>query len=217
MNNPPYTGKTFLCLLCISVFSAFYFISCADTEPSILTVKSSVVFDFADKQSVPTVRFSVFVQPGKEVQRVRTIKVTCAANGYEWIISNPSRIVSDKGQWAGSTQLVPRYSEEINQGVYTVTYTDKADHSVDSTFSIVYPEGLIQAKAADVPGMMGGNRVENIAMYAENGKLLYYGPRKKNWNSDADIWNGSEDAVQMRICWCSSDESVICLMPPVHK
>jgi hypothetical protein len=207
------TGIFFLC----TTLFLFISLSCSDTEPEILTTDVSVIFDFADDRTEPVLRFSVFVEPYKELQRARYIKVTCPEDGYEWFVETPVLISSAKGQWAGSSCLYPRQGEDIMRGTYTVAYVDRADHEADGTFSVSYPEKLVHAKAGDVASILGEMKTESVALYAENSKLLYYGNRKKNWVTDADIWKEYPEAVRMRICLSVLKNSVICLMPPVLK
>lgn len=208
--------NTGIFFLCVSLFMLIS-LSCSDTEPEILSTDVSVIFDFTDDRTEPVLRFSVFVEPDKELQRAGNIKVVYPENGYEWFIETPVLVSSARGQWAGSSCLYPRQGEEIPRGTYTVTYTDRADHEAAGTFSVSYPEKLVHAKAGDVASILGEMKTETLALYAENSKLLYYGDRKKDWDTDEDIWKEYTEAVRMRVCLSSLKGAVVCLMPPVLR
>ncbi|MCK9169773.1 MAG: hypothetical protein M0P01_05100 [Treponema sp.] len=197
--------STFLfCSLCVS---------CANTTPEILSSSATVIFDYNDDSSVPLIRLSVFTETGSDVRRAAQIRISSKTEEYSWTVDNPQLLGSDNRQWAGYTNFAVPDAAVIPQGGYDLFYTDAEEHTVQTSFTVTYPEKLIESKSSDVKYVLGTYAKEMIAVYMSDGTLIYYNERKSKWTDDDAIWNEFKLASTMRICWTSPDNSVICLMP----
>jgi hypothetical protein len=203
----------FLYLSIVFILCCILFVSCANTAPEILSSNATVIFDYRDDSSVPQIRLSVFAETGSDVRRAAKIQISSKTGEYAWTVDDPLLIGSDSRQWAGYPNFVVPQSEPIPQGVYDLFYTDAEEHTVQTTFSVAYPEELIESKSLNVKNILGTSEKEMIAVYMSDGTLIYYNVRKQEWVNDDAVWNELKLASSMRICWTSSDGSVICLMP----
>ena len=195
-------------------------VSCADTHPETVSASCFVVFDYTDASRAASQRLCVFVQTKSAVQRTGAITVAHTKSSYEWQILEPVQFAYGTNQWAGSTVLLPRAGEPVLQGAYTVTYRNKLDEEVLESFSVLYPEALVQALPADMPSVLGKSAAQKIAVYAENEKLLYYGAAKNTWKTADDMWKEYGSAVKSRRCYeyrSSKNCTVICMLPPDYR
>jgi len=217
MRRPFFAEHDFFITIVTAAVSLFFFIACADEQPRIVSEEVRAVFDYQNHDKPPVSRLSVFLNTGSDCRRIRQIRITHSATGYEWIISDPVLIKSRDGQWCGSATLFPRYSENILQGAYSFTCTDLAGRMVSGMFTVTYPVQLADATAEQAGRFIGSGGTEYIVLYAESGKMLYYGARKNNWNTEEAVWKEYSDAAEMRTCLLSADGLVVCLLPPVYR
>ncbi|MCI1209558.1 MAG: hypothetical protein LKF96_08965 [Treponema sp.] len=191
--------------------------SCSSTAPQIIQTSAQVIFDYADAESAPDVRFSVFVKSDDNVRRFSTMTVGYPASGYEWKITEPELIASSDGEWAGWSKIEPRDSESIPQGTYTLDCTDAYGNETRTEFTMAYPEDLIRSRARDIPALLGNGSTEKFAVYSAGKTLLYYGPRKKGWTDTGKIWQDYKEGDSFRRCWTTSSDTVVCILPPVMR
>ncbi|MFA6856435.1 MAG: hypothetical protein WCR31_04430 [Treponema sp.] len=162
-------------------------------------------------------RLSVFAETGSDVRRAAQIRISSKTGEYAWTVDVPQLIGSDSRQWAGYTNFAVPEAAEFPQGVYDLFYTDAEEHTVQTTFSVIYPEKLIESKTSDVKNILGTSAKEMTAVYMPDGMLIYYNVRKSKWTDDNAIWNEFKLASTIRICWKSTDDSVVCLMPVLKR
>jgi hypothetical protein len=192
------------CILCVS---------CANTMPELISSSATVIFDYGDNSSVPLIRLSVFAETGSDVRRAAQIRISSKTGEYSWIVDDPQLIGSDSRQWAGYTNFAVPGDARFPQGIYNLLYTDAEEHTVQTAFSVTYPEKLIGSKTSDVKDILGISAKEMIAVYMPDGMLVYYNVRKSKWTDDKAIWDEFKLASTIRICWTLPDDTVVCLMP----
>lgn len=200
--------------LIIAAAASFFFLSCAESTPELSSVTGTAVFDFADNNSVPSVRISLFVSTASDARRVQKITATCLKSGYQWIIDNPRVISSDGKQWAGYTNIEPRTGETIATGKYSVLYTDAAGRETDMYFNISYPESLLTAKTDTIRACITSPLEDTAALYDAAGQLIYFGKAKESWQTADKVLFDYPDALIRRSCLSTPDLSVICMLPP---
>lgn len=207
----------FFCLFTVSVFFCGAFISCANTTPELLSSNATVIFDYRDDSSVPQMRLSVFTETGSDVRRAEQIRIVAKTGEYEWTAEEPQLIGSSNRQWAGYTNFAVPEPQQFPQGQYDLFYTDAEEHTVQTSFSVTYPERLAESKSSDARSILGTSAKEMLAVYMSDGTLIYYNTRKPEWKNNDSIWDEMKLASSIRICWTSSDGSVVCLMPAEER
>lgn len=204
---------SFTVIAALFVSGAFFLASCSDTTPQVTSVTPVVVFEFQDSTSAPTMRLSIFAET-TDVQRVKELRAVHEESGIQWRIASPRKISGkDAKTWAGYTNLVPASGSVIPLGKYTITYEDASERECEASFFITYPSTFVKSKAYEFPGLFMDNYTENIALYAIDGTLIYYGKRKSGWGTNANIRQDYMIADSMRICYTSLSGGVVCMMP----
>ena len=198
-------------LLCAVACVAFA--SCADAEPDIVSATGSVVFDYATDESLPASRLAVFVQTESEVQRVSSIQIVSKETGYRWNITAPNMLKSGDKQWACYTNLLPPEHERIPVGLYEFQYIDAAGEEAESTFTVSYSEKLLDTTSGNVRSVITSAKEESVALYDKNNVLIYFGKRKNNWSSNANILRDYNTAFTLRHCIAADSNRVVCLLP----
>ena len=200
----------FLCSF--SVILALFTISCSETEADVVSTSVSTVFDFADKESNPSVRLAIFLQVTNEVQRTESFTVSHEESGYSWTVAKPGIFSGLNKNYAYSANLKAPEGAEIPTGLYSVTYTDAAGNQDEIKFSVNYKKELLTSNSETFREFLP-NSNENIALYDDSGELLYMGKAKKTWTTNAAILKDYKLADTKRICYVSGGNSVVCMMP----
>ncbi|MCR5724720.1 MAG: hypothetical protein K6G80_06530 [Treponema sp.] len=204
--------RLFFCALSGALF--LFVSACSNSEPSVLSVTGSVVFDFQDAESAPASRLAVFVQTDTETQRADRITAVHADSGLSWQIDAPRMISGSDKNWAGYTNLQPAPGEAILKGVYTCQYVDAAGNEASAKVTVKYPDELLTATAETVRTCIQGAVTEYIALYSESGELMFFNKRRNSWHSNADIAKDYRNAYTMRSCLVTANNSIVCLLPP---
>ena len=194
------------------IFPAFS--SCSNVAPNIDVIQDTVVFDFPDSKSTPSMRLSVFVQTAADERKVDSVRLVHDASGLEWVCNSPRKVgETEKTVWAGYTNFVPATGSSIPLGLYTFHYVDMAGEESQSQFRVSYPESILKCTPENILSEIR-NYDELVAVYDADGILLYLGPRLENWSGDGDIKKSYGLAEKIRVCYRMEGGSVICMMPP---
>jgi hypothetical protein len=203
----------FISIIFFLFLSTVYFNSCSDSEPIITSVSDTVIFEFNNETSAPQMRLSLFTSVD-QIQRVRELRAVNETTGLTWTIDS-MRLIAGKNNkyWAGYTNLVAASGSTLPTGKYTITYEDAAERECETAFSISYPKEFADKKAADFPAAIKTAYVENVAIYAADGTLLYFGKKRENWSSDKMIKMDYALADNKRVCYSIYNNTVVCMMP----
>ena len=188
--------------------------SCSNSEPSVLSVTGTVVFDFADEENPPATRLALFLQTDTEAQRSEEIRAVHTETGLSWQVTNP-RIISGSGKnWTGYTNLQPAPGEPIATGTYDCRYTDAAGNEASAKVTVQYPEALLEARAATAKDCIQAAVVEYIALYSETDELMFFNKRRNGWRSNNDIAKDYRNAYTLRRCLVTGNNGIVFLLPP---
>ena len=190
------------------------FVSCSNTNPDITTVTGSVVFDYADTENPPSVRLALFAQNTAEVQRADRLEARHIESNLVWKVKNPRIFSGSNKNYAGYTNLLPREGQTIPQGAYDFLYVDAAGNEDSGRFMVTYPEELLTSKSSEARKLITKTLSDNLAIYDESGVLIFFNKRKKNWKTNNDIARELRNAYSIRQCLNTTDQTIICLMPP---
>ena len=203
------------------IFFAFllFFFSCSNDEPQGYSVDHRLVFDFADFDSPPVSRLSVYLALESDVHLASSMKVINEETGLVWNCSN-TRLKkienSNKDKWAGYPRFVPAVNSDFPKGRYMVYYEDKAERDLEKSFYLKYPDELSSCRAGDFPEKISVPVTKKVAVYSNEDVLLYFGDENSHWKVSEDIIAEYKNAWCKRTCYCMSGNSIICLMPPVE-
>ena len=217
MPNSSFKNKISIFQFLLLLFVSFFLISCENSEPEILSVTSSVVFDFKDDSSFAVPRLSVFVETGSDARRVDFISVTCKKNNYTWIDTSPELISSNSTQWAGSSNLALANNDAIPFGLYDLKYSDAEGREVQTVFSVFDTEMYKNVLSTKIKTLLTEDYNEKIAIYDSSDILLYYGEKNSSWKTDEDVFSLNSKAAYYRTCYEIFSGGVIFLLPPVNK
>lgn len=199
-----FTGLLFSLILSFS--------ACSESEPDVVSVTSSIVFDYADSENPPEQRLAVFFQVSSAVQRTEAFDVTHEDSGYSWHVSKPGIFTGMNRSYAYSASLNPPAGGEIPLGLYSVIYTDAAGKEDSLTFTLNYKKELLSAKSGNCREYLTSPS-ENISIFSDSGELLFMGKAKSSWKSNEDILKDYKLAETKRICYVNPGNSIICMMP----
>lgn len=188
-------------------------VSCADSEPDIVSATGALVFDYATDESLPASRLAVFVQTESDVRRVSSLLVVHEETGYRWYVTAPDMIKGGDKQWACAPHLLPPENGRIPAGEYALWYTDAAGEEAESAFTVAYAEKLFGTTADGVTAVMTGATEDSLALYDKDDVLIYFGKRKNGWNENADILRDYGTAYYLRHCIAADGNRVVCLLP----
>lgn len=205
----------FCLLFCLTLL---FFVSCQDSEPSLLAVEHTLTFDYASSSSSPKMRLGVCCSPSSEVQRLEVLRLIHQETGLEWNCSEVEVFKGEKNRnWAGYTNFIPAYNESFPQGFYSIYYEDSAGRSCEGEFKIEYPEEFSAKSCQELPLQITNNADEYIVLYNNDDILIYYGKFKDEWGNGRGILEEYPDAAKTRRCYINGD--LVFMMPeePVAK
>ncbi|MBR1721953.1 MAG: hypothetical protein IJ727_05660 [Treponema sp.] len=193
-------------------FAAFSFFSCSDSEADVVSVSSTLVLDFNDNDSNPQVRLAVFFQLANEAQRSEHFVVTHEESGYSWTVSNPGIFSGLNKNYAYSTNLSVPEGEDFPTGAYSVIYYDAAGNEDEARFSVNYDKEILKSTVDTFRDFLS-NSNQNVAVYDEDGELLFMGKAKSSWKTNAAILKDYRLAEIKRVCYVTPGNAIVCMMP----
>lgn len=191
--------------------------SCSDSEPKVERVDGYLVFDFADETANADVKLSVFTETSSDARRVDKIELNSKTSEYRWISSEPTVISNDKKQWAGSSDFRCPKNVKFPEGIYEVNFVDSKERISSVNFNVSYPDELYSCDSSKVEELMKLNFIKQLAVYSEDGTLVYYGIKKDSWRDETSIFSHNKTGAYFRYVYISLMHPVICVMPPVNK
>ncbi|MBQ0051003.1 MAG: hypothetical protein KBT11_02940 [Treponema sp.] len=204
-------GFSLLSAVFALVFS-FLLYSCADSEADVVFSAGTVIFDFADEETVANTRLAVYVQTSSEVQRADYFTAENEDSGWIWTVHSPEMFSVDSKQYAFASNLRSPQGESIPQGKYNVVYYDAAGKSDEMAFEVKYNKDLLKVKSEKSPELVP-NKTEYLAIYDNQDELLFMGKRKNNWRDNAAILKDYKIGHKIRVCYANPSNTVVCLMP----
>lgn len=206
----------------ISIFVTFLFVSCTDTTPIILSVNTTLVYEYQSETDSPTMRLSVFVQPDTEPERFQKIDVINIETGYIWTITDAQVISVGEKNYIGCTTLRPYNSGFFPLGQYNVIYTDIASRSDEMNFELKNPQSfetqsISSFSYSDIEKKQVAKEFifDRVALYDENEDLIYYGGQKQNLSKVEEIRRYYSNARTMRRYRMVSGNTCGILLAPV--
>ncbi len=190
---------------------------CSDSEPELISAKGYVIFDFPAEEKTPSARLAAFAEISSEVRRVDSIRIKNLSTDFEWNCLNPAIFSNEKKQWSGYTEFLSPVGIKIPLGIYNFFYIDAQGKEVSSAFLINYEEKLMDSTPEKALSLLQENSTEQYALYSEKNTLLYFGAKKQGWTDDSRIFSFDKKTSYYRIIYIGSNDTVVCLMPPVYK
>ena len=166
---------------------SFFVISCSQVVPELMQPDYSIVFDYNDEVSAPEARLSLFYSSASDVRRYNRVTLVSLDTGYIW---------------------------DTPTGKYEITYINADEKECRGYLDISYDTGFYDVLLPELSEVMHkSNGIEKIAIYDEQYLLLYFGERKKEFQTTRGIWNQYPDAKIYQVIWYSRNGKVICIEP----
>ena len=195
------------------VIVGFMAFSCSDFSPAIVSVVPTVVFDYSDSDSNPKTHLSLFVALQKDAQRSEKLVVRKNGSDMEWTDFHPIIFKNGGKNYVCAKNIFPYYRNRIEPGDYSLTFSDAAGNEISSNFSVSFENALLKTKQNDVKSLLG-DFDENLAIYEEDGTLIFFGKRKNSWKKNADILSKYKTAFEKRLCYSKQNNSVLVMFAP---
>lgn len=213
MGSSSFYKNIFLSIL-ISILFLCINISCSQSTPEIHQANGTVIFDYEDKESLPTARLSVFVEAQSDPRRFEVIKLKSEEKGFEWETNDISKIQNESKSYVGFTNFVMPEQEIIPSGKYSVIFINANEEQVESEFNLVYNLDSYNLTAEEVPDFAKKNKgINKIAIYDQQNKMLYFGNKAPDYMTSRDIWNAFSEADYYYDVWIIKNLSVLFIMP----
>ena len=200
--------------LLIIAAAVFISASCTQVSPQLGMSDYSVIFDYENEESLPTVRFSLFMSSDSDVRRYERIRIKAVETGYVWETDKIAVMDKDGRQWAGCTNIVAPEKEKLPSGTYEITYYNADEKEYSVNLEIKYDMDFYDVVFSALPQLMHEkDGIEKIAIYDKEHILIFFGDRKEEFRTTRGIWNVYREAETYQIIWCTSDNSVLCIGP----
>ena len=191
-----------------------FFVSCSQNLPDIAATDYSVIFDYADDITPPSVRLSVFAASSSDVRRYQRIKITSVESDYCWDTQELTKLEADDTQWTGCTNLVAPENEKLPTGTYEVTYFNADEKEYSLTIDVKYDIQFYDVLLPALPEVMSKKRgAEKIAIYDKEHIMIYFGDRTEEFITTRDIWNRYREAATYQVIWYADHGNIICITP----
>ena len=207
------------CLI-VLIFSLFFFVSCADTSPSISSLHKTLIYEFNSEEERAQIKLSVFVDPSQDIRRSKSIEVFHPDTNFLWKIDSPQVYKDDKKSYFGYSSLVVPSGFDFPEGVFEFTYYDFADRTVKDSFNVNLLKSMVEqqdsfVKAEDVRLRNAGTECtqKKIIVFDAVGKELFFGFYSKLIDNDEKILKLFPDAETKRIYFCNHNNSIGILLP----
>lgn len=204
--------KKYLLLLIFLVITIFT--SCSNNAPQIQNARFSVVFDYAESDSLPNARLSIFVEATSNPRRFDTIIISCDQNEYVWEANDLVFAADVNNVYCGITNIVMPADERFPSGEYTITFRQSDDEQKEIKRMLSYDKNIYNTNAKDIPAFMKkyyGTGM--LTVYNAEKTILYYGPRSDDLMDARGIWNNFRDATEFQESWVNQNGTVICNLP----
>lgn len=190
-----------------------FFSACSSNENSILSINPSVVFEYETQDSKPNLSLSVFIQTEGKAQRAESLKISSKQNSLYWIVQN-SIIFENAGKnWLGYTSLKIPEGFSLENGIYTVTYTDALGEEFLGSFSLSYRKEILESDVSSIREKAGVPLSENYVLFDEDMNMLYYGAKKTSWKDANDMIKEYKSAFYLRKMLSTVSGSLVFVTP----
>ena len=102
----------------------------------------------------------------------------------------------------------------FESGSYSVECMDAAGEKASANFMISYNAALLEAKPAEVEGIIPA-AYKRLAVYSDSNELLYFDAPKENWFEAEAVFKGVKNSCFYREVLSAG--TVVCLMPKIYK
>ena len=204
----------FISLSVLFLLQIFMAVGCSQVTPELSEANYSIVFEYADEETFPDSRLSLFMESNTDISRYDRIKIKALENNYIWDFKDFSKIEYSDHKWAGATNLVVPENEMIPSGVYEVTYFNADEKETTVFVTIAYDNSIYDLTAEELVEKMQQNGAsKKIAIYDDKDVLIYYGDKYNEYETARGIWNNYRQASYYYDIWCTSGNYEICIMP----
>ena len=198
--------------LCFFAYILFAVISCSDVKVNITTVYPQFVYEYASRNSAPSVKLSVFAEVTSGDKRIQSVTIKNTTSGMSWTADSIEVVsgMSSRKLYAGYSSFCMPASQKFDKAVYQVIYEDKAGHTTDALFS------LNQEDADKYASTALSKTDKQYLVVGKNGEILYTGAATNAFGSQELVKQDFPDAAYYREYVLNVDLKAIYLMPIVE-
>jgi hypothetical protein len=191
--------------------------SCTDSVPALFDARLLPVFDFASDTARSVLYVHVLAQPASSLDLADSLKLTHSETGFAWNIDAPITLQGSGGVWLASPRLAPQdRTQGFAPGAYRIAYMDTAGRVAERSLDLAFPAALKTASAKTAASALPGETAAKIAIYDQDGNLLYFGDRAQTLSADGQILQRYSAAFSYRECLIPQDNSLAVLLPLVY-
>lgn len=187
--------------------------SCRQNDAEVLSASGSLVFDYDDYESFPSVRLSVFVNTKNEAQRTQSIRINSSDENFFWMIDNPVLIKGNEKNWSGYANLVLAENLKFSNGKYTVKYTDAQGNEDEAAFILSFNTDLYSSKPSEIKSLVKSTLSSTYVIYDKDMTVLYSGNKKNTWKSAVNVLRDYNKAFYIRKTMSNTSGSLLFLLP----
>ena len=196
------------------IFLIAFCISCSQNAADIKESEMSVIFEYTDEETLPSARLCLFIESESDTRRSEKILLSSPKEGFEWSAKDLIHIKSGDRSWSGYTNFVMQGTQRFPCDSYSLILQNADEDEAVQTVDFSYDEAFYEMKAFEAEEKMKENEaVKKIAIYDENGILLYYDVQTDNLSSVRKMWNMFSNASYYNVIWQAKDNTVLCIMP----
>ena len=188
--------------------------SCTNNAPDLNSARLSVIFDYADMESLPAARLGVFVEAASNPHRFGTITVSTKKSDISWEVNDLLFAQNEDQKYLGAVNLVMPQDLKFPTGEYDITFVQLDEEQVEVKVPLFYDKTLYETKGSEAARVMSRSMASRmLKIFDENKKVIYYGPWTNEFTDARSIWNVYREAREYQETWVSGGGTVICNLP----
>ena len=201
-------------ILSLLIFSLLFCPSCSQNAADIKESSLTVIYDYNDEENLPSARLSLFIESESDTRRSQNILLSSLTDGYEWTAEELVHIKSGNRSWSGYTNFVMQKNQPFPKDSYSLVLRNADENEAVQTVELSYDDSFYDMTSSQADEKMKAEEaVKKVAIYDENGILLYYDVQNDNLNSARKMWNMFSNASYYKIVWQAKDGSTMCILP----
>lgn len=198
----------------IFIFSIFFFISCKQDNLGVSQVHAKLILEYKDNASLPHSRLSVFISSNFDTRKIDSLYIKDTSSDLFWETSNLFNFRSDDASYVGFSSFVVPDGELFSKGEYNLIVKAKDGQENTSVFNLQYDESYFSMNAKDAEEeLKKSGAKESICIYNEEDKVIYFGNRSDELQTNRDIWLKYNDAKRYNSVWIFENKSFMFVMP----
>ncbi|MBR5645729.1 MAG: hypothetical protein IKX23_03705 [Treponema sp.] len=199
-------------LISLLIFLSVIFCSCSQVSTRIDNSFFYVVFDYVNSKDFPETRGAVYIETTDDIRRIDSIIIKNNESNLEWKIDEPFLYSTKERSYTGYSNLISADNTKFPNGFYELKIINKNQEEHDSFFTVDYDTELYNLRLTQMQQKLKKIQAEeNICIYTEDNRILYFGNRSEELDSRSEIYEHYNNAFSYRSVWIA--KNAVCLFP----